>query len=262
MSTRAAARRIDGDRHAPSALAREALERIGRILSGCGVSAEELRRLAAQAFTDLPRGESRIKRSALAYFDDAAHILTLWHSSPQFLNAKGAPIPLSRSRGSRSIGALLEQVNPTLDLDRLIRHLHRYGSIRRRGALWVPTRRYISYRGHPLGQHLHGLQVLLGMLRNIEHNVAAGRRVPTWFEYVAENSSVPRRASRSIDQQVGEQGLKFLHRMDRMLRLHELHRKGRERAMRVGIGVYLYETPSGSARRPRPRSRSRTRSAR
>ncbi|MGH8311411.1 MAG: hypothetical protein ACRETX_16660, partial [Steroidobacteraceae bacterium] len=101
-------------------------------------------------------------------------------------------------------------------------------------------------------------RVLLGMLRNVEHNDAAKSGTPSWFEFVAYNGHLPRRSRPLLDRRVQALGMKFLQTIDLTMKQHEMRGRKREPRVGVGVGVYLYETPtdalSGDARtRRRPR---------
>lgn len=226
------------------ALVQDVLTRLVRVLAGCGYTPQQLLRgMRAESGAARPR-RRKPSDAEIACFVAAPHVLTHWHTDPEFLNAMGHPRPLPLRGPGPSVESLAARVGCGPDAAALVEHLERYRGIRRQGRLFVPRGRALSYRGSPIGQHLHGLLVLQGMLRNVEHNVRAGRHAPTWFEFVAENSSIPAAAVRLVEREVRGRGMPFLNAMDLEMRQVERHRTPKQKTQHVAVGVYFYsDTP-------------------
>lgn len=222
----------------------EILERLAQILVGSGCPPQILARRFREVLARAPKPAARLKPDALHNFRRAAHVLTHWFQDPTFLTTNGTPRPLPlRARGA-SIAMLAKQVDGTLDPRRVLDYLVRYRAVRRTRAGWLPRAREVSYRGRPEAAYLHGVLVLLGMLRCVSHNSGARPGERAWFEFIAENARVPLNTGQSLDRRIRASGMRFLQTIDGEMTRREGTRAPQEPTMYVGVGVYHFKMPS------------------
>lgn len=248
---------------APPAAALEAIERFVRVLARTGLSARELASACRNACERIPEALTRQGRREIRKMIDAPHIVTLWFSDPDFLDAHGKPLALSvRGRGP-SIAGLLRRVNKSLDPTETIRYLLKANALKRAGGRYLPRGRAIRMRGTGPPLHERNLRPLVGMLRTLEHNGRPHHEARSWFEQLADNPRVPVRDLAEIDAMLDKLGVDFARTMDALMHRAERARRGNEPTVRLGIGVYRFEGESPAADTPpRRRRRSRRRKAR
>jgi hypothetical protein len=172
---------------------------------------------------------------------DASHILTVWFSDPLYLDHEGHPVRLAVRGPAPSLQALVARIDPTLDVDEVLRYLRRNHALRRIGTRYAPKGRALVLRNTRGPDHFRNMRGLLAMLRTLEHNTRPKRRVPGWFERFAENPAFPMSARATFDTRLYEHGMKFLRAMDADMHRQELRRKPGEPVVRIGVGVYRFE---------------------
>ena len=230
---------------------RNVIINLGRVALGCGYSADQLTAIARTHWHELPVKPPRSDVAEMAAFRDAPHVLTHWFREPQYLDADGLPLPLAMSGRGPTIEALVKRVNPDLDTARVVRHLLRYGGLRRRGKKWQPIAPRITYRGDPLAIHRHALLVLDGMLQTVAHNVKSRGKDPGWYESVAENASFPAAEAEAFNRRVIRTGRQFLQNLDGEMKRREVAGIVKRRTHRVGVGVYFFNAASNGTAAPR-----------
>lgn len=244
MSSRESGKLAAGD------YAQECLARLARILVRTGHSPRTLWR----EFRDICRGfkepARRFEPEQLGHITDVPHVIALWHTDPDYLDARGLPIPLPLKSKGRSLYALIERVLPGEKPAAVIKSLEHMRGIRRRGDLYLPTGRYCIYPEDTM--RLHSLSTLLGMLRTVDHN-ASHRGSSRLFERVARNPSFPVRALPAFNRQLDTQASELLRKFDGEMQLYERSATGGPRT-RLGLGFFAFEDPLlGSTRLgPRP----------
>jgi hypothetical protein len=193
----------------------------------------------------------------MPYVTGLSHIVAHWYSDPSFRDAAGLPrrIPL-RGRGP-CLAHLIQRLFPHQNVAQVTRSLLTANAIRRRGKLYAPTDRYIELRRDLVGVHIHGLMALAGMLRTVQHNIAAGDSVETLLERSAMNPYIPVRALPEIHRRIKREVTALLWKLDGYLRSWEVE-PGTERTTHVGVGAYAYEDPIVTGA-PRPRQSRRGR---
>lgn len=235
----------------------EAVARFVRVLARAGYSPQDIGREVQKACRTVPLSWIGHSRAELPAIDAAAHALTLWHSDPEYLDARGKPraLPL-REKGS-SLEALLRRVNPQLRLSDVLPHLLRTRALRRVGKRsLLPNDRVLSFRGTAEPYHSRSVRGLLAMLRTLEHNSIPVRTAPGWFEAIASNARFPVRARAAFDDRLRRLARQFLYHLDADMHRHERARRKGERTVPLGVGVYLFEeAPLRRARAARKRTR-------
>ena len=246
------------ERIAPAAI--EVLERIARVLRGTGVTPRQMRDAFVRICRNLPP-PSKTDRKATEIID-AAHLLTLWFRDREFLNTGGTPRPLPlRGRGP-SLDRLIRRVNPALPVTEVTRYLVRAGAVRRVRQGYVPVRRALSLRRVYGPQRARALRPLVSILRTLEHNMKPMSEVEGWFEWIAENPSVPVRALQKLDAKLDRYGMNLLRAFDIDMLQEEETRKAGEPTVRLGIGIYRFEDREEQPKAERGRVEVPTRSQR
>ena len=236
-------------------IAFEAMLRFARVLARTGVSTEQMARAFAKACEQVPQKLVTQARRHTREVIDAAHVLTVWHSDPVYLDADGEPIRL-RTRGEGpSLEALIKRVDVSLDLAEVIRYLVRARTIRRSGSGYLPRSRAVLLRGAGGAGNFLGLRMLVGVLRNVEHNSQPKHRARRWFQRFAENPHFPVRARVELDDKL-ERLAEILNSLDADMHRAESARRPGEPTVRMGIGIYRFEDgaepdPQGPPRRVR-----------
>jgi len=245
-------------RASPSTLgssAQEAIARFVRVLARHGCTPQHIAQEVLKACRRVPRSWAQTTQPAVPEMDAAAHVLTLWFQDPDYLDSRGNPQPLRLRGGQRSLEALARQVDPKLDVDKILAHLLRQAVLRRSGARYLPRDRVLMFRGSGAPYHARSLETLVAMLSTLEHNSRPRRSTPGWFERFAVNLRVPLAARASFLEWLLRYGNRLLEQADTKLHGYELKRKKGEPTGRFGVGIYVIGEETLA---PRPRTRRRT----
>lgn len=207
-----------------------------------GYSHRDIARLSKATITSLPRAIRSRGAAQPEGFDDLAHVLTMWHSlKPSYLK-EGRPRALPAVGPEPSIEALLQRVNPNLDLNHSIDYLVESGTIERRGSLYVPLRRWLRYRNTP-HQASQLLRHVAGLMTSADRNMLplppSGVTGP--IEQVVDCPNFPISGLEALDRFVKEQGAGFLEDLDSYMSRRERQRNPKEVAVRIGVGLYQFQ---------------------
>jgi hypothetical protein len=244
---------------------REFLEHLAHILADAGHSPRKLAREFREICNALPEPARKWNPAELNYIADIARVNSCWHCDPQFLDARGHPIPLPlRSRGP-CLESLVARALPREEPGAVIESLIRERGIRRRGGLYLPTDRQLLYR--PQSGRIHGLVSLLGMLRTLEHNVSVTAASARIVERTAVSAQFPVRALPMFHRWLKRWASKVLWEADGNMRRRAWTSLPGP-TIRLGVSLFAFEDPvttgrsagRNSAQRRRPR-RHRPRSA-
>jgi hypothetical protein len=223
------------------AIALEAIDRFARVLALTGMSREQMAYAFHEASARVPKTLLRSGQTLERELVDAAHVLTLWLSDPNYLDKSGEPLRISARGAPPSLNALMQRVNRELGLDQVVKYLTRTGTVIKVGQRYAVRNRSMSFRGDPELAYAHGLQAVLGMLRTIENNALPKKNARIWFENFAENPRYPVRLQGEFDARLRRLGIDFLKRLDAdMQRAEQLRRPG-ERTVRMAVGLYQCE---------------------
>jgi hypothetical protein len=243
-----------------SSYSREFLERLATVLVRSGHSPKALVREFRDVCSRMKEPTHPWDPKQLDYFADIPHVIAHWHADPQYLDSRGAPVPLPlRGRGP-SLYELIERVLPGENPVAVAETLTRVKALRRRRELYVPRDRAFTYPSD--SARIHGLTALLGMLRTVEHNVVGRGRSPTILERAAVNPSFPVSALPAFHRRLKALAAEFLWNVDGDMRRHEDRHSHRPR-IRLGVGVFAFERPfrqSDQRRKIKPRKKAATRS--
>jgi hypothetical protein len=243
---------------------KEVVRRVVRVLAQCGSTPEEILLETRRACDRLPRKGPLSADGAPMELSDVAHVLTVWFSDPNYLDALGNPRPLTLGGAPPSFVSLVARVNRTLDAREVLRYLLAVRNLKRIGARYVPRGRTVTLRGTRGRVQFLNLRVLLAMLRTFDHNDGGRRTAGNRFEFLVENPNVPRSARPGFARFFGDVGMRCLFEADGELRRRELARKPGEPTVRLGVGIFLYEDDEGdpgastdATGRHRPRATSK-----
>lgn len=233
----------------------KAIDRFVRILARCGARPADLIRAVQTAAARIPPTWATQSHRITHEIEGAAHVLTVWFSEADFLDAAGKPRPLPFEGRSRSFVALVRSADRRFAPQELLTYLLRCGAVRKEGTTYLPRRRELYIRAAHGPDYFHTLRVLTNMVATLDHNSRLRRNDRGRFEYFAENRQFPARARKALDQHVAVLGKEMLFRLDAYMRRREVGRRPGERTMHVGVGMHLWEE-SQSPRSSSARSRS------
>ena len=219
--------------------AEECMRRLVRILVRTGHAPQRLSR----RFSDICKGFKGAARGfdprQLNYTADLPHVITLWHTEPDYLDEQGEPKALPLRGEAPSLVRLIERVLPGENPDAVMKSLIQIRGIRRRGTLYVPTARYCIYP--PDSALLHSLSTLLGMLRTVDHNVGVSRPHKL-LERTAKNPNLPVSVLPIFYRRLNALAEELLRDAD-----GEMEKYARSAATgprtRVAVGVFVSEQP-------------------
>jgi hypothetical protein len=223
------------------AIALEAIDRFARVLALTGMSREEMAYAFHEACTKVPKSLLKSAQTVERELVDAAHVLTLWLSDPNYLDKAGQPLRIRLHGTPPSLDALIQQANPELDSAQVVKYLIRTGSAGKVGQRYVVKNRGVSFEGDPELTYAHGLQAVLGMLRTIENNAVPKKDRRVWFEFFAKNPRFPVRLRGKFDERLRRLGFDFLKRLDADMQRAEQSRQPGERTVRLAVGLFQSE---------------------
>lgn len=250
-------RRPKGDSGAPPAEIgpRAFLEPLARILNVSGCHPRDLQREFVRICRDLPIPKRAWEPMRPGHLADLSHVIARWHADEQYVDADGRPVPLPLGGPEPSLKGLVSRVIPSINPAQAIQWLTELKGIRRQGKQFVPTDKYLAFNRLPVAAWAHGLAAVLGMLRTVEHNVAAApqRRL---LERMAVNPRFPVRALPQFHRELKRQAGEIVWRFDSDMRRKEERLEG-EPVTRLCIGLYAFEDPlvTGSGRKARKGAR-------
>lgn len=189
---------------------------------------------------------------SLHFVWDLPHVMARWHSDPQYLDSRGLPLALPLKGPGPSVTSLIERVLPDANTEAVVEALRQIDGIRRRGDRYRPTGRQLALQHQRVIGWLHGLTMLLGLLRTVEHNIAHPEGA-TLLERAAVNPRFPVRYLPEMHQRFKDRAGTFLWQTDGEMRKRERPTEPGE-AVRLGVGIFAFEDPSTTGRTGRARS--------
>jgi hypothetical protein len=226
---------------------REALELLARAFARCGFAPAETAQAFGQISERLPATLGRHGVGSSTQSDDAAHVLTLWFTEPEYL-LDGDPRPLYLHGAAPSIENLVRRIQPGPTVDAVMDYLLATRALRRIGRRYVPRARAVRHRGSPRSQSARSLRILLGLLRNVEHNARPRRAGPSWPEFTADCPQFPIRLRAAFDVRAEKEALAMTRQKDAEMRRAESGRRTSEPTVPLSFGVYVFE---GGRARPK-----------
>jgi hypothetical protein len=89
--------------------------------------------------------------------------------------------------------------------------------------------------------HSHGMRVLAGKLRTLEHNLLADADTRSWFEFTAENPRFRVSQLEAFDKLLRRTGLGGLRKLDAFMRHCEANRRPTEPTVWLGVAMHEFQ---------------------
>lgn len=218
----------------------EAVERFARVLARCGFETSAIAEafglaLAASHADALPPPREAPE------LPQAPHLVTLWCSSPDYVDDDGTPLPLPARGSGRSVESLVRRVDRALDSTEVLQYLLRTRTVRKVRGRYVLSRRWIMLRGISGSAHSRSIRGLVGMLRTLEHNLLAESDARSWFEFTAENPRFPVSQLEAFDKLLRRIGLGSLRKLDLFMQHCEATRSPTEPTVWLGVGMHRFQ---------------------
>ena len=247
---RARAKELPDEADAPAEYSQELLLLMARVLALTGHSPKALVRQFQSICQRLKEPKRPWDPSRSLKFNwDLPHVMAHWHADPQYVDSRGAPLALPLKGFGPSLTSLIERVLPQADPQAVIEALRQVKAIRRQGKRYRPSGRQLALQHQRVIGRLHGLTLLLGLLRTVEHNIAHpdGK---TLLERAAIHPRFPVRYLPEMHQRFKDRAATFLWQTDGEMRKRERPSEQAE-TVRLGVGIFAFEDPltSGQTRR-------------
>jgi hypothetical protein len=238
----------------------EAVERFARVLVRCGFDTHAIAEAFGLALA-ASRSESPSRPREGRELPEAPHLVTLWCSSPDYVDDLGNPLPLPARGSGRSVESLVHRIDREMDATEVLRYLLRTRTVRKVGRKYVLGRRWIMLRGVAGSAHSRSIRGLVGMLRTLEHNLLADSDAHSWFEFTAENPRFPVSQLEAFDRLLRRTGLGSLRKLDLFMQHCEATRKLGEPTVWLGVGMHRFQQNVAAAFASRTAERARRGSA-
>lgn len=235
---RARARRSGGSPLDPTAY--EAIEVFARVLVRCGFDTAAIAEAFGLALA-ASQNESLPPPKNIRDLPQAHHLVTLWCTSPDYVDEAGNPLPLSERGSGRSLESLTRLVDRRLSVAEVIQYLVHTRNLRKVGRKYALTRRWVMLRGVSGPAHTHALRALVGKLRTLEHNLVAESDARGWFEFTAENPRFPVSQLEAFDKLLRRGGLGWMRKLDLFMRHCEANRDPTEPTVWLGVGMHRFQ---------------------
>ena len=235
MSSRSAIRKNNSYAHA-------VLAESAHILVRTGHSPKQLLEEFREICSAIPEPSRVFDPRCVPYVEALPHILAHWFTDPAYVDAQGKPIPLRlRSRGP-CLAALIHHVLPNHESDYVADSLVKTGAVRRRGRLYTPVDRYVSFIKHAPIAQMHGLASLARLLGTLQHNADCHEDSAMLLERSVKNPHIPISALAGVHRRIKRDVDALLWKLDGYLRRMEVE-PGSEPTTSVGVSAYAFEDP-------------------
>ena len=173
--------------------------------------------------------------------DDLAHVLSIWHTDPRFVDRNGRPRRLRQSGRAPSFEALARIAIPSVSAQDALKRLLIVGvvEIDSHNRLQALRRELVTQQWDGLGLW-HWRHAARRYLETLEFNYTVpgeGR-----FERTARSERLPGKSLPVFNRWVREHGADFVQMVDDWLTQHEgtVHAGEDADAITAGVGVYLF----------------------
>jgi hypothetical protein len=218
----------------------EAIERFARFMVRCGFDTAAIAEAFGSALA-ASRNRSHPPGHETRDVPTASHLVTLWCTSPDYVDELGNPVPLPQRGSGRSLQSLTRRIDRALDVADVLQYLLRTRTVRKVRSRYVLTRRWVMLRGVSGWAHSHSMRVLAGKLRTLEHNLGADSDTRSWFEFAAENPRFPVSQLEAFDKLLRRTGLGCLRKLDGFMRHCEANRRPTEPTVWLGIAMHEFQ---------------------
>lgn len=180
--------------------------------------------------------------SVVDSMNHATRVLTGWHTDPDFVDAVGTPLALSRDGSSVSFETLCKRYVGDVPPTTMLKELLHVGAVEanEEGFLEAKMRTYMP-RQLDAAQILSSGSVMEDLGNTIAYNLyRSGDDMPK-FERRATNTRVRASVVPEFQQYLEREGQEFLERVDAWLTKHEAQEGAGENTVRLGLGAYWIE---------------------
>lgn len=235
-------------------LAVETLRLIATTFLRCGYAPRQLS-ARFKSFLKNPPPSPRPGHINRITLHDPGHVLTLWASDPDYVDAHGMPRPLAVRGPAPSIDALVRRVRPKLRLEDALYYLLKTHAVRRIGRKYIPTGEFVRHAPDST-QSAHHLLVLYQLVRNFEFNAQVRPGDVSWPQRVAECPDFPAHELPAFIDAFKLRMSRFLQTEDKTMARIALKADSKAKRVRPTINLCLSVTdPSRTRKIPRNVSR-------
>ena len=242
MARKARAVQARAPRNSPAAEADEILRRTADILVAMGYSPRDLVARFALLCRPLKEPTRPFDQALLRYVSDLPHILAHWYADADYVDDRGQPLWLALQGKKHSLAKLIQRVLPGSDLHEVVRALILTQTVRRRGRLYRPIRRFMSLTESLSFAHAHSLTSMRGLLRTVQHNISEVEPARRLLERSASNPAIPLRLLGAVQRRLKRDVTALLASEDSYLRELEVT-AGSEPCTSVHLVAYAHEDP-------------------
>ncbi len=203
-----------------------------------------------------PRSLLAQQRSVRGDLHDPDHVLTLWLTDPEYVDAQGRPRPLRVWGPAPSIEALVKRVSPTLGVEGTLEHLLVNGVIRRRGQQYIQTSDVVRYRRRSKNIGAHHMLVLNELVRTFQYNAKSDS--VKWPQFMAECPNFPAAELAAYTEAFRKRMLSFLLSEDKLMARTALQAAPRARRVRSAVSMFFSVAPSDCSKNLPDRTRKRS----
>ena len=231
----------------PHARAEVLLRSLFRALLGAGMSVDAIKTLAERALSSAHRAcESAAHYQAQRQeLDDLAHVLSVWHTDPAYLDPEGGPCPLHLTGPGPSFESLTALAMPGIPPNRVLDQLIRLEGVSvDADGLICALRRELLVRTWDETGFSNWQQSVRRYLDTLEFNYSVPEQCR--FERASHSERLPAELLPVFNRWVQEQGTDFVQIVDDWLTRHESNDSDDQSDLvRAGVGVYLFVEEAG-----------------
>ena len=230
-------------------LASQTLRLVARAFLRCGYSASELAARFKAYAENPPRSLRMNGRGNRLDIHDPAHVLTLWSTDPEYVDAYGRPRALPLRGSAASIESLVQRVSATLSAEDALGLLLDTDTVKKSGRKYIPNAQYVLHRRKSKTQSAHHLRILNALVRNFEFNSKLKVGDLSWPQRVAECPDFPAKELGAFISEFDERTVASLDAEDHTMA--RIAQKSGKDARRVRATVHqffsLVDTPRARA---------------
>jgi hypothetical protein len=217
-------------------------------MSRCGVARKALAKAFAGALAAAPTVKAGRRIEGLRELTEAAHVVTLWCSSPDYVDERGVPKRLPARGRRRSVESLARRACPHLHLDDVLKYLTKTQTVRKVGRAYRLNRRWVNVRGLEGYAHTRSVRALVNHLRTLEHNLCSPTDADSWFEFAVDNLEFPVSHLPAFDRRLRREGLGWLRKADLFMQQCAAERDPAEPTVWLGVDMHLFQHSPGATR--------------
>jgi len=232
-------------------LASQTLRLVARAFLRCGYSASELAARFKAYAQNPPRSLRTNGRGTRLDIHDSAHVLTLWSTDPEYVDAYGRPRALPLRGSAASIESLVQRVSATLSAEDALDLLLDTDTVKKPGENTFPTPIRAASPTVQDAKH-HHLRILNALVRNFEFNSKLKVGDLSWPQRVAECPDFPAKELGAFISEFDERTVATLDAEDHTMT--RIAQKGGKDVRRVRATVH-HSSRSSIHRAPRHRRR-------